>query len=152
MCIRDSFKTDDFFASASRLIDPKKPIFKDGLFTKDGKWMDGWESRRKRTTGHDYLIIKLGQAGSINKVDVDTSYFNGNHPLMVSLEGCNSTSKNIKNLKWKTIINKKKTKANSHHFFMVSSKSIFTHIKFNIFPDGGVARLRLYGRISKQKN
>ena len=144
------FKTDDFFASANRIIDPKLPVFKDGLFDKNGKWMDGWESRRKRTSGHDYLIIKLGKPGSIAKVDVDTSFFNGNQPSMVSLEGCNSNSKNFKNFKWKNIINKKKTKANSHHIFNVSSKSVFTHIKLNIFPDGGIARLRLYGSISKK--
>ena len=71
---------------------------------------------------------------------------------MISLEGCNSKSKNIKNLNWKTLISKKKTKANSHHVFNVSSKLIFTHIKLNIFPDGGVARLRLYGTISKENN
>jgi len=146
------FKTDDFFASANRIIDPLPPVFKEGLFDKNGKWMDGWESRRKRTTGHDFLIIKLGKPGSINKVDVDTSYFNGNQPSMISLEGCNSKSKNIKNLNWKTLISKKKTKANSHHVFNVSSKLIFTHIKLNIFPDGGVARLRLYGTISKENN
>jgi len=146
------FKTDDFFASAHRIIDPAPPIFKEGLFDKNGKWMDGWESRRKRTSGHDFLIIKLGKAGLISKVDVDTSHFNGNQPSMISLEGCNSKSDNIKNLKWKTIIGKKKTKANNQHLFKTSSKSIFTHIKLNIFPDGGVARLRLYGNISKENN
>ncbi|NQW08170.1 MAG: allantoicase [Candidatus Pelagibacter sp.] len=146
------FKTDDFFASANRIIDPSPAIFKEGLFDKNGKWMDGWESRRKRTSGHDFLIIKLGKSGSINKVDVDTSHFNGNQPSMISLEGCYSKSKNIKDLKWKTLIGKKKTKANSHHMFRSSSKSIFTHIKLNIFPDGGVARLRLYGSISKENN
>jgi len=146
------FKTDDFFASVHRIIDPAPPVFKEGLFNKNGKWMDGWESRRKRVSGHDFLIIKLGKPGSINMVDVDTSHFNGNQPSMISLEGCNSKSKNIKNLKWKTIIGKKKTRANSHHLFNTSSKSIFTHIKLNIFPDGGVARLRLYGNISKGNN
>jgi len=146
------FKTDDFFASATRIIDPLPPVFKEGLFDKNGKWMDGWESRRKRKHGHDYLIIKLGKPGIISKVDVDTSHFNGNQPSMISLEGANSNSKNIKNLKWKTLINKKRIKANSHHIFNTSSKSIFTHIRLNIFPDGGVARLRLYGNISKANN
>jgi len=104
------FKTDDFFASANRIIDPSPAVFKEGLFDKNGKWMDGWESRRKRTSGHDFLIIKLGKSGSINKVDVDTSHFNGNQPSMISLEGCYSKSKNIKDLKWKTLIDKKKQK------------------------------------------
>ena len=146
------FRTDDFFASADRIIDPSAPVFKEGLFDKNGKWMDGWESRRKRTPGHDYLIIKLGKPGSISKVNVDTSHFNGNQPSMISIEACNSKSNNIKNFKWKSLLGKKKTKANSHHIFKTSSKSVFTHIKLNIFPYGGVARLRLYGNISKEKN
>ena len=62
------FKTDDFFASANRIISPLPAIFKDGLFDKNGKWMDGWESRRKRTKGHDYIILKLGKPGSIKKL------------------------------------------------------------------------------------
>ena len=146
------FKTDDFFASAKRIISPFPPVFKEGLFDKNGKWMDGWESRRKRTSGHDYLIIKLGKAGSIKKVNIDTSYFNGNQPSMVSLEGCYSKSNNFKSFKWKNLISKKKIKANSHHLFSSSSKAICTHVKLNIFPDGGIARLRLYGNISKKND
>ena len=146
------FKTDDFFASSKRIIDPLPPVFKEGLFDKNGKWMDGWESRRKRTSGHDYLIIKLGKAGLIKKVNIDTSHFNGNQPSMVSLEGCYSKSNDIKNFKWKNLISKKKIKANSHHLFSSSSKAICTHVKLNIFPDGGIARLRLYGNISKKND
>ena len=143
------FKTDDFFASANRIISPMDPIFKTGVFDTHGKWMDGWESRRKRTEGHDYIILKLGKPGKIKKVDVDTSHFNGNQPAMVSIEGANSSSHKINHLKWQTLLSKKKTKANSHHYFTVNSKKVFTHIKFNIFPDGGVARLKLYGSIAK---
>ena len=145
------FKTDDFFASANRIISPTEPVFKAGVFDKHGKWMDGWESRRKRTEGHDYIILKLGKSGKIKKVDVDTSHFNGNQPSMVSIEGANSSSDKISQLKWQFLLSKKKTKANSHHYFKVNSKKVFTHIKFNIFPDGGVARLKLYGSIVKSK-
>ena len=143
------YKTDDFFASANRIISPTEPVFKIGVFDKHGKWMDGWESRRKRTAGHDFIIIKLGKPGTIKKVDVDTSHFNGNQPAMVSIEGANSNSNKINQLKWQPLLSKKKTKANSHHYFTVNSNKVFTHIKFNIFPDGGVARLRLYGSIAK---
>ena len=143
------YKTDDFFASANRIINPTEPVFKVGVFDKHGKWMDGWESRRKRTAGHDFIIIKLGKPGTIKKVDVDTSHFNGNQPSMVSIEGANSNSNKINQLKWQPLLSKKKTKANSHHYFTVNSDKVFTHIKFNIFPDGGVARLRLYGSIAK---
>jgi allantoicase len=143
------YKTDDFFASANRIINPTEPVFKVGVFDKHGKWMDGWESRRKRTAGHDFIIIKLGKPGTIKKVDVDTSHFNGNQPAMISIEGANSNSNKINQLKWQPLLSKKKTKANSHHYFTVNSDKVFTHIKFNIFPDGGVARLRLYGSIAK---
>ena len=143
------FKTDDFFASANRIIDPNEPVFKVGVFDKHGKWMDGWESRRKRTAGHDYIILKLGKPGTIKKVNVDTSHFNGNQPAMVSIEGANSNSNNLNQLKWELLLSKKKTKASCHHYFNINNKKIFTHIKFNIFPDGGVARLRLYGTIAK---
>jgi allantoicase len=143
------YKTDDFFASANRIISPTDPIFKVGVFDKHGKWMDGWESRRKRTEGHDFVIIKLGKPGAIKKIDVDTSHFNGNQPAMISIEGANSNSNKLNQLKWQSLLSKKKTKANNHHYFTVNSNKVFTHIKFNIFPDGGVARLRLYGSISK---
>ena len=146
------FKTDDFFASANRIINPAPPIFKEGAFDKHGKWMDGWETRRRRRKGHDYLIIKLGKPGRITKVDIDTSHFSGNHPAQASLQACYS-NKRIpgKNSKWITILKKKITKANSHHFFNIKNKSVFTHIKLNIYPDGGVARLRIYGSIATEK-
>ena len=82
------FKTDEFFASANRIINSSIPVFKEGVFDTHGKWMDGWETRRKRGKGHDYLIIKFGKPGKISKVNIDTSYFNGNQPTEVSLEAC----------------------------------------------------------------
>jgi allantoicase len=146
------FKTDEFFALADRIINPLPPIFKEGVFDSHGKWMDGWETRRKRKKGHDYLIVKLGKPGRIYKVDVDTSFFNGNQPMHVSLEAC-FTKDNIpsKKMKWNKILNNKKTKANSHHLFNIKSKTVFSHVKLNIFPDGGVARLRVYGSIDISK-
>ena len=146
------FKTDDFFASAGRIINPNPPIFKDGLFDKHGKWMDGWETRRKRSKGHDYLILKLGKPGKIHKVDIDTSYFSGNQPNKISLDACLS-KKGLpsKNCKWIKILNKKTAKPNSHHFFNVKNKSNFSHVKLNIYPDGGVARIRIYGTMKVKK-
>ena len=147
------YKSDEFFAAAKRIINPWPPVFKEGVFDKHGKWMDGWETRRKRNKGHDYLILKLGKPGKINKVDIDTSYFNGNQPSKVSLEACFCKKKIPgKNHKWTTILNKKTTNPNSHHFFKINNKSIFTHVKLNIYPDGGVARLRIYGSMEVKKN
>jgi allantoicase len=96
--------------------------------------------------------LKLGKPGLINKVDIDTSYFSGNHPNQISLQACSSKKKIPSNkTKWTTIIKKSRTKANSHHFFNVKSKSFFTHVKLNIFPDGGVARIRIYGSMKIKK-
>ena len=147
------FKTNEFFAPAKRIINPWPPVFKEGVFDKHGKWMDGWETKRKRGKGYDYLILKLGRPGRISKIDIDTSYFSGNQPTKVSLHACVSKKKlPNKNSKWITILKKKPTKANSHHFFNIKNKSIFTHIKLNIFPDGGVARIRIYGSMKILKN
>ena len=87
------YKTDEFFAPAKRIINPWPPVYKEGVFDKHGKWMDGWETRRKRTKGHDFLILKFGKPGLIKKIDVDTSYFSGNHPDKVSLQTCVSKKK-----------------------------------------------------------
>ena len=147
------YKTDEFFAPAKRIINPWPPIFKEGVFDKHGKWMDGWETRRKRSKGHDYLILKLGKPGKIHKVDIDTSYFSGNQPNKISLDACLS-KKGLpsKNCKWIKILNKKIAKPNSHHFFNVKNKSNFSHVKLNIYPDGGVARIRIYGTMKVKKN
>ena len=145
------FKTDDFFAAAHRILNIETPVFKDGLFDKHGKWMDGWETRRRRSKGYDYLVLKLGKPGKIFDIDIDTSHFNGNQPTHASLEGCFSRSKPNKKTKWTRLLGKKKLGPNKNHNFKSQNKSTFNYIRLNIFPDGGVARLRLYGKIEIDK-
>tara|TARA_B110000438_G_C15767030_1_gene630121 strand:+ start:563 stop:1522 length:960 start_codon:yes stop_codon:yes gene_type:complete len=146
------YQTDEFFAKAIRIIKPEDPIFIPNKFDKHGKWMDGWETRRKRGSGHDYLIIRLGKNSRISKINIDTSHFNGNQPDFASIEACYSKKKiPEKEMGWKIILDKKKIKPNKHNIFNIKNKSIFTHVKLNIFPDGGVARLRLYGEIATDK-
>ncbi|SVB64247.1 uncharacterized protein METZ01_LOCUS217101, partial [marine metagenome] len=145
------FKTDDFFASASRIINPNPPIFKEGVFDKHGKWMDGWETRRRRKKGFDYVIVKLGRPGKIFNADIDTTHFSGNQPMQASLEACHSKKNPNNKSRWITILSKKKLGPNKNHNFKIKNKSIFTHIKLNIYPDGGVARLRVYGEIEMKK-
>ncbi len=141
------FKTDDFFASANRILDPNPPIFKEGIFDRHGKWMDGWETRRRRKKGFDYLIVKLGKPGKIFNVDIDTTHFSGNQPTHASLEACFKNKNLNHKSKWITILSKKKLGPNKNHNFKIKSKSVFTHVKLNIYPDGGVARLRVYGKV-----
>jgi allantoicase len=80
--------TDDWFADANRLFQPTPAVWKEGVFDDNGKWMDGWESRRKRFEGFDSAVIRLGVPGSIKGVDIDTSFFTGNFPPSASLEAC----------------------------------------------------------------
>ncbi|CAI5703045.1 unnamed protein product [Peronospora effusa] len=82
------FATDEWFAPASRLLLPEPPIFITDKFTSFGKWMDGWESRRKRTPGHDWCVLALGMRGAVDVVDVDTAFFYGQPPAAYIHSSC----------------------------------------------------------------
>lgn len=139
--------SDDFFANCERMLNPEPAVFIDGKFDEHGKWMDGWETRRRRDTGFDHALIELGEPGIIYGVDIDTSYFTGNYPPAASLEACYSESEPDENSEWITLIPTTELKGNSHHYIEIETPRVCTHVRLNIFPDGGVARLRLYGRI-----
>ena len=145
------YKTDQFFGSANKILNSQKPIFKEGVYDNHGKWMDGWETRRKRKNGHDFLIIKLGRPGKIYNVDIDTSFFSGNQPAQASLQACFSKKNPTKNTNWKTILKKKRLGPDQNHNFKIKNHSTFNFVKLNIFPDGGVARLRLNGKVDLEK-
>lgn len=137
--------SDDFFAEMENLLKPAEPVFIDGKYTDRGKWMDGWESRRKRVEGHDWCIIKLGAKGIIHGVNVDTTHFAGNAPQKVSIEGCNVQGNPDEQTKWSEVMPVTEVQPTSHNFFDIKTNDAFTHLRLNIFPDGGVARLRVYG-------
>ena len=149
--------SDDFFAEKENLIKPGRGIFIPDKYTDRGKWMDGWESRRKRTPGHDWCIIQLATPGKIHGVDIDTNHFLGNHPPHASLEAASLYSiENIDPLaigwdkvEWKEIIPKEPLQAGSQNLFEISDHSIYTHLRLHIYPDGGVARLKVYGEVHK---
>ena len=84
------YATDDFFADKSRLISPEPPQFIPGKYDDNGKWMDGWESRRKRAPGHDWCVVRLGVPGEVAGFEVDTSHFTGNYPPAAMIEVCRS--------------------------------------------------------------
>jgi allantoicase len=84
------YATDDFFADKARLIDPAEPVFIPGKYDENGKWMDGWESRRKRSPGHDWCVIRLGEPGMISGFEIDTRHFTGNYPPGAEILVCRS--------------------------------------------------------------
>jgi len=149
--------TDDFFAEKENLIKEGRGIFIDDKYTDRGKWMDGWESRRKRTSGHDWAILKMGTNGIIKGFDIDTNHFLGNHPPFASVEAINlsediSDWSKADELNWDEVLPKSPLNPGSEHFFEISSDKIYTHIRLHIYPDGGVARFRVFGEVFKDWN
>jgi allantoicase len=143
---RVTFATDEFFGAKERLIDPADAVFIEDKYDDHGKWMDGWESRRKRKPGHDFCIIRLGVPGIIHGFDVDTSFFTGNFPPRVSIEGCVSDV-DVPEDGWVELVPATDIDGDAHHFLDVRNDTVFTHVRLHIYPDGGVARLRIFGEI-----
>jgi allantoicase len=144
--------SDDFFAEKENLLKQGRGIFITDKYTDRGKWMDGWESRRKRTPGHDWCIIRLATSGKIYGVDIDTNHFLGNHPPHASIEAVNiPAEENIEweKVKWQEMLPKSPLQAGSQNLYEIADHQIYTHLKLHIYPDGGVARLKVYGEVFK---
>jgi len=141
-----SYASDEFFAAKERLIDPGEPVFIDDKYDDHGKWMDGWESRRRRTPGHDACVIRLGVPGIVRGLDIDTSYFTGNYPPHASVDACTS-DEDVPEEGWVELVAKTDLEGDSHHLLPVHNDNSWTHLRLNIFPDGGVARLRVFGEV-----
>jgi allantoicase len=147
---------DEFFGPKESLVKQSKPIFVE-KFTDRGHWMDGWETRRRRTPGCDWCIVRLGLPGILRGVVVDTSFFTGNYPARFSLEGCELRASvldkdELKKLraataKWTELLPETVLKGDSQNPYPIAHCGRFTHIRMKIYPDGGVARLRLYGEV-----
>lgn len=138
--------TDDFFAPAERMLNPEPAVSKLGTFDDHGQWMDGWESRRKRIEGHDHSVVRLAYAGIVAGFDIDTSYFTGNFPPAASVDACLSESPPDARTAWTEILPATSLKGNSRHFLEVGDGRVWSHLRLNMYPDGGIARFRVYGR------
>jgi len=145
--------SDDFFAPSSNLVKPAPPIFIADKFTARGKWMDGWESRRRRSPGHDWCVVALGMRGRIRGVNVDTSFFTGNYPSRCSIDALDASRPlrpsqyALPRAPWTPILPHALLDGNAFNFFAISEERPYTHVRLNIFPDGGVARLRVHGEV-----
>jgi allantoicase len=151
------YANDDFFAPKENLLKPAAPIFIEGKYTDLGKWMDGWETRRRRSPRldekFDWCIIRLGLSGTIHGVVVDTSFFRGNFPSHCSLEACAIDGQpNIEQLldeknEWTEILPQSELQGDSQNHFTINFPQRVTHLRLKIYPDGGVARLRVFGEV-----
>jgi len=140
--------TDDFFADKARLIDPADPVFIPGKYDANGKWMDGWESRRKRIPGHDWCVVRLGVPGLVAGFEIDTRHFTGNYPPGAEIEVCRSGDP-VPEIGWTKVTGRLDLKGDDRIFVPVEHGVPVTHVRLHIFPDGGVARLRVWGRVAK---
>jgi allantoicase len=140
---------DDFFASKSNLVKAEPAIFIPGKYTSRGKWMDGWESRRRRVPGHDWCIVALGMRGIVRGVDVDTRFFTGNFPSHCSIDALDAPAgkkpRKLTEAPFVEILPKSPLQGDINNLIAVDDPRPWTHLRLNIFPDGGVARLRVYG-------
>jgi allantoicase len=143
------YANDELFAVRENLIKPGDAVFQPHTFGPKGQIMDGWETRRRREPGHDHAIVRLGGAGVVRRVVVDTSWFTGNYPPEVSVEACGAEGypapAELAAAEWVTLVPRSPVEGDSRNEFTVTAEQRFTHVRLTIYPDGGVARLRVYG-------
>ncbi|MGS1002805.1 allantoicase [Burkholderia glumae] len=139
--------SDEFFAPKERMLDPEPAVFIPGKYDDHGKWMDGWETRRKRTAGHDWCIVKLARPAVVHGVDLDTSHFTGNFPPAASIDACRAEGElPPDDADWQPLVAAATLQGNRHHYVEVREARVVTHLRVNLYPDGGLARLRVYGQ------
>ena len=144
---------DEFFAPKEALLKTTPAEWREGVYNERGKWMDGWETRRRRTPGHDWAIIHLGAPGVARALVIDTAFFRGNYPESASVEGCEmsgtpSTDALMdSSVPWRTLLPQSPLMGDTPNTFVLDDHGRVTHLRLNIYPDGGVARLRVHGEV-----
>jgi allantoicase len=142
---------DEFFAAADHLLAPERPVFMPRTFDHRGQVYDGWETRRRREPGHDFVIVRLGTPGIVRGVDIDTAFFTGNYPPHAAADGCAVTgfpdAAQLAEATWQPLVPRSPLTGDSQNLFPVESARRFTHLRLTIFPDGGVARFRVHGEV-----
>lgn len=143
---------DEFFAPKEALLRAHAAEWRETEYTDRGKWMDGWETRRRRTPGDDWCLVRLGLPGIVRGVVIDTAFFRGNYPEHAQLEGCAVAGvpdpvalDTDGAVKWHLLVPRSPLAGDSKNAFAVQCDERITHLRFRIFPDGGVARLRVHG-------
>jgi allantoicase len=144
--------SDESFGDKENLLNPADPAFEPGRYGNRGEIVDGWETKRRRTHGHDWALIRLGAAGIISSVIVDTTFFTGNFPEQCAVDACgiegypSPEALDDPATEWIEIVPRSGLRGDARNVFEVSDPCRFTHVRLSAFPDGGVARLRVLGR------
>jgi allantoicase len=143
------YANDEFFAAADNLVNDGPPAFQPHTFGAKGQVYDGWETRRRREPGHDHAIVRLGLPGVVHGVVVDTAHFTGNFPPFASVDGCAVEGYPAPDQlrDWVPLVPRSPLLGNSPNTFEVSCPRRLTHVRLSVYPDGGVARLRVHGEV-----
>jgi allantoicase len=136
--------TDEFFAPKENLLKASEPLWLPDKYVETGKWMDGWETRRHRAPDHDSCVIRLGAPGIVRGIVADTAHFKGNFPEQCSLDAGDDEDGDD-GQRWTEILAPSNLAGDSRNLFAIRDSHRYTHLRFHIYPDGGVARLRVYG-------
>ena len=143
---------DEFFAPKENHIRADVPRWSEGEYTERGKWMDGWETRRRREPGDDWCIVRLGAAGIVRGVDVETTHFKGNYPEACAIDACDVPGvpalEDLLGVSWFELLGRSPLAGDAHNLFPIIRESKASHVRLRIFPDGGVARLRIHGQVA----
>lgn len=144
--------SDESFGEKENLLTPAAAAFEPGHYSHRGEIVDGWETKRRREPGYDWALIRLGAAGIVTSVEVDTSFFTGNHPESCLVEACGregypSPAELADPAGWTVIVPRSPLAADTRNTFGVTDPGRYTHLRLSIFPDGGVARLRAHGHV-----
>jgi allantoicase len=141
--------SDELFAERENLIKPAPPAFSAYTFGPKGQIMDGWETRRRREPGHDWAVVRLGIPGVVRGVVVDTSFFTGNYPPEVSVEGAAiegyPSPGELQHADWTPLVPRSPVRGDDRNDYAVQESPWITHVRLCQYPDGGVARLRVHG-------
>ena len=142
---------DEFFADKANLIQPYPPTFAPHTFNARGQVYDGWETRRRRTPGHDWAVVRLGAPGLVRTVTVDTAFFIGNYPPRCSVDGAfvdgYPSPAEVATADWFELVGPSELTGDTTNEFACGSTRRVSHVRLNILPDGGVARLRVRGEV-----
>jgi allantoicase len=153
--------SDEFYAAKENLIKPDAPAFVPETYDAKGQVYDGWETRRRRGPGgtlperaaRDWVILRLGVPGVVRSIVVDTAHYAVNYPQACSADACSADGyPSPEELtadpgRWREIVPRALLTGDARHALKVNSGRRFTHVRLNIFPDGGVARLHVHGEV-----
>src|SRR5271155_3949413 len=130
------FATDEFFAPASRMLQASEPEWRAGVYDAHGKWMDGWETRRRRDRGRDHCVVRLAGPCTLALLEIDTRYFTGNYPPYASVQASSVATEPDERTPWTELLPTSALTGDQRHFFELQSTGTWTHLKLNLYPDG----------------